>query len=109
MVLMDVKKNQVIFVCGIKPDAKRVYLVGTFNNWQENDRRMTKVRDGSFRARLTLAPGHYEYKFLIDGEWTYDPDAPEVVTNRYGTRNSVVVVPEAAAACGPDCGCCCDE
>lgn len=106
MVLYDTKKQQILFVCHAQPGTKRVCLVGTFNDWQADRKRMTKVKDGSFRARLSLAPGRYEYKFVVDGQWLPDADAVEQVTNPFGSANSVAIVPEAG--CGPDC-CCCDE
>jgi 1,4-alpha-glucan branching enzyme len=74
------------------PQAKAVQLVGDFTEWEANPRPMRRNRAGApFVAILPLPPGTYEYKFLVDGEWVEDPAAPSV-ENRYGTRNSQVVV-----------------
>jgi hypothetical protein len=51
---------------------------------------MAKYRDGSFRARLPLGPGAYQYKFVADGVWVSDPAAPAQVANPFGTVNGVV-------------------
>ena len=35
--------------------------------------------DGVFEVVIPLAPGSYQYKFVIDGNWTPDPNAAEAV------------------------------
>lgn len=45
--------------------------------------------DGHWEATVSLAPGRYEYKFVVDGQWIPDPMATEQVWNRHGTLNSV--------------------
>lgn len=83
--------NGTVFVCELKPTAKEVYLVGEFNDWDPQSHRMVKKK-GAFQKTVRLAPGEYEYKFLIDGEWHNDPSAPREVPNEFGTTNSVVKV-----------------
>ena len=51
-----------------------------------------KKFSGLFKAVCMLAPGTYEYKFVINGEWTVDPNNPNFVVNDLGTLNSVVEV-----------------
>jgi len=36
---------------------------------------MEKV-EGGWRLPYVLAPGNYEYKFILDGRWITDPDNP---------------------------------
>jgi len=48
--------------------------------------------DGHYVATCMLAPGSYEYKFVVNGEWTVDPANPSFVVNSLGTLNSVVEV-----------------
>lgn len=86
-------RNGVLFVCNFKPDAKEVYLVGEFNNWDTQSDKLVK-RKGEFQKTMRLAPGEYQYKFLVDGEWHCDPKAKRQVPNAYGTMNSVVQVEE---------------
>ena len=40
------------------------------------------------RAKLTLRPGEYEYKFVIDGLWFHDPEGECLVMNEHGTLNT---------------------
>jgi 1,4-alpha-glucan branching enzyme len=92
MVIPGRKNGEVTFVCRMDPEPGKVYLVGDFNRWDPTKKRMVRARDGSFRARLTLPPGRYEYKFVVDGVWVEDPSAPRCVENRHGTFNSVAEV-----------------
>ncbi|MCF7853594.1 MAG: isoamylase early set domain-containing protein [Candidatus Pacebacteria bacterium] len=84
--------NEITFACTQRPEARKVYLAGDFNGWDPTARRMVKVRDGSFRAKMNLAPGEHEYKFVVDGEWMVDSEAPAQRLNPFGTANSVVRV-----------------
>jgi len=48
--------------------------------------------EGRYVAVCMLAPGSYEYKFVVNGEWTVDPANPSFVVNALGTLNSVIEV-----------------
>jgi 1,4-alpha-glucan branching enzyme len=74
------------------PDAKEVFVAGQFNDWSPARDRMTKDKDGVWRATLDLKPGTYEYRFVADGQWIEDPGNPDKVPNPYGGSNSVVTV-----------------
>ena len=69
-----------------------VFLAGTFNDWDAESIRL-EGKDGVYATELDLAPGTYEYKFIVNGFWTMDPDPTrDWVPNGLGTLNSVVVV-----------------
>lgn len=73
--------------------AEQVYICGDFNGWQPVSLRMIgKPEAGLWEQRLSLQPGRYEYKFMVDGHWVHDPDARKNVPNVYGSLNSVVDV-----------------
>jgi 1,4-alpha-glucan branching enzyme len=74
------------------PEAKSVSLAGTFNNWDPNADPMEKGEDGLWRTTLELAPGEYQYKFVVDGTWIEDPANPDAVDDGYGGVNSVLTV-----------------
>ena len=81
----------VAFTIAAAPDVP-VFLAGTFNNWDAESIRLDGV-DGVYSTTLELTPGSYEYKFIVNGFWTMDPDpSREWVPNGLGTLNSVVVV-----------------
>lgn len=73
--------------------GKAVYLAGCFNQWNPTGKEMVdKKGDGVYTASVKLAPGRYEYKFVIDGTWCADPENLDFVRNEHGTLNSVIEV-----------------
>ena len=73
--------------------GKSVYLAGVFNQWSLTAKKMAyKARSGIYTATIKLAPGSYEYKFVIDGTWCADPENTNSVPNDQGTFNSVIDV-----------------
>ena len=91
MTVRKTKKGEVTFVFEGKP-AKTVYVAGDFNRWDPKANKMTKTKDGSFRAKLTLAPGKHQYKFVADDTWVDDKDADTKIQNPFGSVNSVVEI-----------------
>ena len=84
------------------PSAKTVNLAGTFNDWggplngpfNPSIDAMQKNEQGVWEIVISLKPGKYEYKFVIDGGvvWKEDPNNPERVDDGYGGHNSILVV-----------------
>ncbi len=73
--------------------GKAVYLAGEFNKWDPSAKKMAyKAKEGVYAATVKLAPGEYQYKFIIDGTWCADPENVNSVQNDQGTFNSVIVV-----------------
>lgn len=73
-------------------DARRVYLVGDFNKWDERSLPMRKRRGRGFELELAIPPGKYTFKYLIDGIWWNDPDADDYARNSWGSEDSVILV-----------------
>lgn len=74
------------------PEAKSVSLAGDFNNWDVNSTPLKKDAKGMWKKSLSLAPGRYEYKFFVDGDWKEDPKCSSSVSNIFGTQNSVLIL-----------------
>ena len=73
------------------PGAKHVNAVGDFNGWSKQATPLVPAGDGEWVARVRLAPGVYQYTFLVDGkEWVVDPNAGETVDDGFGNRNAVL-------------------
>lgn len=52
---------------------------------------MIQERDGVWRVTVDLPVGtEYEFRYIVDGEWTTDYHADELSTNAYGSQNSPV-------------------
>jgi 1,4-alpha-glucan branching enzyme len=73
-------------------DAKKVSLVGEFNNWNPDADPMKRNDDGTWTTTKKLPQGNMEYKFWLDGEWIQDPLASMGCPNCFGTQNSIVKV-----------------
>ena len=73
--------------------GKTVSIAGSFNEWDPTVKYLQdKDGNGVYVGYLMLAPGVYEYKFIIDGEWHLDDSNANFAPNDFGTLNSVVVV-----------------
>jgi len=75
------------------PEAEQVYLVGDFNDWNPEQYSMRKFKTGMCAKKLKLAPGRYEYKFVVDGEWWTDPANDNCQITDMG-ENSIIEVAE---------------
>lgn len=73
-----------------------VHVAGNFNDWRPDATPL--ARNGrTFTATVPLAPGRYEYKFVINGtQWLKDPANPLSAPNEVGDENSLIEV----ASCG---------
>ena len=86
--LFVVKPNHT-FTLNNYPNAKSVILSGSFNGWSRDGYLMLK-KDGNWSYPISLKPGKYTYKFIVDGKWIIDPDNELWEGNEYGNANSVL-------------------
>lgn len=86
--------------CRHAPEAKAVYLAGSFNEWNPEDLAMEKGAEGTWSLNLDLPPGRYEYKFVVDGAWSCgepccndrNVECDKCVQNSFGTMNHVIQI-----------------
>lgn len=74
-------------------DAEQVILSGSFNQWHEQEIKMSRKND-AWTISLELQNGIYEYKFIVDGKWMHDPANSLKVSNEHKTWNSILLVGE---------------
>jgi len=86
--------GRVVEIVFTAPQAASVTIVGDFNGWDPRRTQLVRAsHDGLWRARLRLAPGVYQYSFVIDGsDWVGDPQAKSMLTDGFGGKNSVIIV-----------------
>jgi len=84
-------KRRIEFIL-TSPDAKKVTLAGSFNDWSIEKHPMKQDGDGFWKRVLMLAPGSHEYKFWVDGRWEEDPRNERRCPNGFGGCNNVVKV-----------------
>ena len=71
-----------------------VELEGSFDNWTSRHVMQKSGRD--FSLVKLLAPGVYQYKFIVDGQWRHDPNLPCIYDDQ-GNINNVMEVQEYIA------------
>ena len=76
--------------------AGDVRIAGDFNGWIP-DKGVRSVIESHGQTRvwtkvLHLAPGTYQYRYVVDGEWKADPNNPKSVPNASGRQNSVLTI-----------------
>jgi 1,4-alpha-glucan branching enzyme len=74
------------------PEAKKVYIAGTFNDWNTKSMPMKKGKDGTWRIMVKLSPGKYEYRYFVDGAWAQDVPCTDLVPNPFGTFNCEIKI-----------------
>ena len=74
------------------PQAQKVALGGTFNDWNPAGTPLKKEKNGKWKVDLKLAPGRYEYRYRVDGDWQNDQRPVECVPNAFGSWNCVLEI-----------------
>jgi len=76
----------------VAPQAKTVAVAGDFNSWQPARQPMRDESGGGvWTTTLKLAPGRYEYMFVVNGEkWVADPLARVRRPDGFGRENAVI-------------------
>ena len=77
-------------------NAGDVRIAGDFNGWvPDRGVRSLIASEGQTRVWtkvLKLAPGTYQYRYVVDGEWREDPSNPQSVPGPTGQPNSILHV-----------------
>jgi chromosome partitioning protein len=74
--------------------ARDVQIAGDFNDWTPDRGVITRTVGDDVEKILMLAPGIYQYRYIVDGVWQEDPSNPEQVPNFSGGFNSILHVEE---------------
>ena len=74
------------------PHARNIFIAGDFNDWNPGSHPMKKDKKGVWKISLNLAPGTYQYRFYVDGDWQNDPGCTGYVENPFGGQNCVRIV-----------------
>ena len=82
----------------VAPQARRVAVVGDFNDWDVAAAPLTSS-GGVWSRQLDVPFGRHDYAFVVDGErWVRDPNAPQAPADEFGVGYSVLVVNENSGA-----------
>ena len=78
------------------PDAKTVYVMGSFNQWGDVPEQLRNTGNGLFTLTLKLKPGIYQYVYKVDdNEILSDPHARLYTQDGFGQRNAILIVKHA--------------
>lgn len=73
--------------------ARRVSIVGDFNEWKPGATPLTRLETGVWTATVPLPAGRHVYAFVLDDTLLVpDPRAPKAGDSDYGREGSVVMV-----------------
>ena len=82
-----------LFVHPADRKIQQVSIAGNFNDWDPLATPMKRDDElGVFQTCVSLPPGRYLYRLVIDGRWTQDPFNTYIETNPFSELNSVVEV-----------------
>ena len=75
------------------PNAKTVYVLGSFNQWGDVPEQLRNTGNGLFTLTLKLKPGIYQYVYKVDNnEILSDPHARLYTQDGFGQRNAILIV-----------------
>jgi len=73
------------------PEGSVVQIAGDFNEWVPEYLDFTESQGKPlWHKTISLRPGSYEYKYLVDGRWMPDPANDTTVKDAYGGVNSLI-------------------
>jgi hypothetical protein len=83
---LPLKKTEFVLMA---PAAKSVQLAADFTEWEKFPLEMIRSENGVWFTIVPLSPGHYSYRFIVDGEWCDDLDCPNRMPNSFGAAEAV--------------------
>ena len=88
-------KVQVTFSITLEKTPKSVFVAGNFNSWLPNDTNYALTDEdgnGTWEVTIWLAPGTYQYKFVVDNTWILPPQTPSTIDDGFGGQNGFIEV-----------------
>lgn len=77
------------FTLNAFPNAKKVMLAGSFNNWNPSELKLEKSKDG-WEIPMFLREGTHAYKYIVDNNWVLDPTNKVSRPDGRGNINSFI-------------------
>jgi 1,4-alpha-glucan branching enzyme len=75
-------------------EANTAAVVGDFNNWNQSEGALSKLKNGTFKGAFDLPKDNsFEFKYVVDGTYVNDPEADSYRWNEFANaENSVLEV-----------------
>ncbi|XP_065837800.1 5'-AMP-activated protein kinase subunit beta-2-like [Oscarella lobularis] len=73
--------------------ATDVSVSGTFADWKTlTPLHRSSAGDGDFVATIDLPEGVHQYRYIVDGTWTHDPNEAHIAAKTTGDYNNIMKV-----------------
>ncbi|HBK83199.1 MAG TPA: glycoside hydrolase [Flavobacterium sp.] len=77
----------------INKEANQVSVVGDFNDWNAEEGKLSKLKNGTFKAAFSIpANASYEFKYIVDGVYINDEEADGYVWNEFANCENALLV-----------------
>jgi 1,4-alpha-glucan branching enzyme len=77
----------------VEPNARSVYLIGDFNNWNPYSHPMKRNDRGWWEIEIDLPHGDYSYRFIVDGKHRVDPMGRNIRHDRFNRELTKLLIP----------------
>lgn len=78
------------------PKARKIFVAGSFNNWNARELSLLREDRGVWSRTLYLNPGTHAYKYVVDRQWIIDPQNKIIRTDGNGNSNSYLGIGDTA-------------
>jgi len=73
-------------------EAKKVALVGNFNEWNTEATELKKLKNGTFKTTIDLASENsYEFRYIVDGDYVNDEQADAYAWNDFAAADNCII------------------
>lgn len=70
-------------------DAQNVSVVGSFNEWNTEATKLTKLKNGTFKGTVDLEKDNsYEFRYVVDGTYVNDEQADAYQWNEFAAAEN---------------------
>jgi len=75
------------------PYARKVFMVGDFNNWNPYSHPLRRNRSGLWEIEIDMPEGEYTYRFIVDGKAVVDPLGRNIRYDRFDQELTRLLIP----------------
>ena len=74
-------------------EAETVILTGDFNDWDEEQYPLKKLKNGTFKGTVNLPKDKtFQFKYIVDGTWINDGEADGYQWNDFAASENGILV-----------------
>lgn len=85
---LEIQDNCVPTLFEWNEEGDSIFITGSFSCWAQKIP-MKEIAQGKFKLILNLPRGIYQYKFIVDNQWRYNPQLP-IFKDETGNINNYI-------------------